>query len=279
MTQTATTAPTGRLMALLLGIYDNWTTHDRRPVDSGKVARAQGITGILDALHYTGILAMDGLVTWSGCDDRYVVPTSLGVAVARGGQYRVCQYTEQAHSAINFADIHSMVRHWQQETDGITVFGDDSWPDLSAIPDSYIARGGNFFVAEDVATGVVLGFVGVRCDGGQRGALKRLAVRRMCRRRHIGTALVAAAVNWTRSSGFETLTVSTGVREHALPIYESAGFRMVRKGSEKRDHILELPLQADHGRPLFTGPSKGTRPNDHYNRPNHATGAVPKRTV
>lgn len=153
-------------------------------------------------------------------------------------------FKPEAHDASEIAAAHLMVREWQ-ENEGYNTFSDilDSQVDLSAIEDTYIKPGGNFFVARQPATNEIIGFVGLRNDGEGHGTVKRLAVIPNQQGQRLGSAMVAELIDWARSHGFTHLRLTTGKSETAREkVYEHAGFVVTGEIPEHDDWVMGLSL-------------------------------------
>ena len=126
------------------------------------------------------------------------------------------------------AAAHLALRQWQVEQ-AQSSFPDihSSQAELLALPGSYTAEGGNFLLARG-GEGELLGMVGLRALGGGEGVVKRLAVLPEYQRRGVGEALVCGLLEWAEQQGsFSLLSLKTGRREHALPLSQRLGFRLV----------------------------------------------------
>ncbi len=148
----------------------------------------------------------------------------------------------------DIARVHLEIRQWQEKINQ-NKFLDilDSQADLRALDEYYVGRGGNFFVAKDSGNRII-GFMGLRNDGGGRGVMKRLAVIPECQRQGVGRALVAAAIDWASGNGFTKLSLHTGITEKARPLYEKFGFRVLGVRQARRDQYMELDLlRTDNG--------------------------------
>jgi ribosomal protein S18 acetylase RimI-like enzyme len=141
------------------------------------------------------------------------------------------------------AKLHLQVRQ-QQEDSQENKFTDilDSQTDLINTQIYYVQPGGQFFIATDMASGAIAGFVGLRSDGHGQGTLKRLAVMPEYRRQGIGIQLVGELVRWAARHKYSKICLSTGVTERAKPIYEKAGFVETGFDNEHQDYRMELGL-------------------------------------
>lgn len=154
-------------------------------------------------------------------------------------------FNPEVHDSAEIAATHLLVRQWQ-ESEGRNTFSDilDSQVDLTTIEDTYIAPGGNFFVARQPVTDEIIGFVALRNDGDGQGTLKRLAVVPDQQGQRIGPALVAELIDWARAHGFVHLTLTTGKDELAREkVYEHAGFAVTGEIPEHDDWVMELDLE------------------------------------
>lgn len=158
--------------------------------------------------------------------------------------YSVAPFKARVDVPADIAAIHLDIRKWEIAEVGHNIFLDilDSQADLNALDQYYIARGGNFFIAKD-AQQQVIGFVGLRNDGNEQGTFKRLAVVPQWHRRGVGKALVTTAMDWATQAGFTQLSLHTGLHEHARPLYEQFGFRVVDFRDDYKDWAMEWELQ------------------------------------
>jgi ribosomal-protein-alanine N-acetyltransferase len=98
------------------------------------------------------------------------------------------------------------------------AFGDDAWS--VELVDAELLQGSAAVVDAD---GLVLGWVAVRGD--EPADLTRIAVHPDARRRGIGRALVAGAVELARSNGADRMLLEVAATNGpALQLYRSAGF-------------------------------------------------------
>jgi len=156
--------------------------------------------------------------------------------------YSIDLFREGVDDPAEIARLHLGVRRLQVATDNNTFLDFyESQVDLNAIGSYYVEPGGNFFVARDIGSGCIAGFVGIRNEGERVGALKRMAVMPKHRRRRVGLSLAQTAVGWSKANGFTKLTLTTGFKENAKPIYEAVGFKDVGTKNDK-DWLMELEL-------------------------------------
>lgn len=140
---------------------------------------------------------------------------------------------------------HHLAVRLQQMKEGESDFHgniNSSQADLKNMGETYIKAGGNFFIARDVNSDKIAGFIGVRKTGEDEGAIKRMAVLPAYRRQGIGTRLTQTAVAWARETGFKRLKCATGDREKAITIYKSVGFEVVGHDDTRGDILLSLDL-------------------------------------
>lgn len=169
-------------------------------------------------------------------------------------------FNPEVHDSAEIAAAHLMVRQWQ-ESEGQNTFSDilDSQIDLSTIQDTYIAPGGNFFVARQPLTDEIIGFVGLRNNGDGQGTVKRLAVVPDQQGQRIGPALVSELIDWARANGFTHLSLTTGKNEPAREkVYEHAGFVVTGEIPEHDDWVMELDLEQPAADLLFAEPTELT---------------------
>lgn len=157
--------------------------------------------------------------------------------------YTVGPFKKGVDSPAGIAALHLEIRRWQKKTGQNDFKGHllGSQGDLKDLERYYIAPGGNFFIAKD-AHGKIIGFVGLRNDGGGHGSFKRLAVVPAWQRKGVGKALLAETIDWARQTGFTKLSLQTHSREHAKPLYEQFGFKTTGWVEERGDWLMEREL-------------------------------------
>lgn len=107
--------------------------------------------------------------------------------------------------------------------------------DLADIHQSFIAPGGNFWVATMTASPIdsidkqlrsqVVGMIALEKKSDSVGELRRMSVKHEARRLGVGRLLVTHLESWARANGFEHVTLSTGdVMQAAQAFYRSVGF-------------------------------------------------------
>jgi GNAT superfamily N-acetyltransferase len=177
------------------------------------------------------------------------------ISVCRVGSFTVRCAT--ADDGVEIAALHKVINGWQYEQGQVpTRVVEQDRSDLLDVAGHYGRRGGVFFVVTNVP-GDVVGMLGVQNGPGPVARLRRFAVLPRLHRRGIGSGLVAAAVEWTRSAvGIDALVLNTGRAEHARGIYERAGFHVIgdeyHEGDDSQfvDNVMFLDLRQP---PAITG--------------------------
>ncbi|RLN49146.1 hypothetical protein BBJ29_005393 [Phytophthora kernoviae] len=98
--------------------------------------------------------------------------------------------------------------------------------DLSSIDKSYIASGGNFWVAtpRNDATEII-GMVALEAKGDGVGELRRLSVKDSYRRLGVGRQLITVLEGWAKKQGYQTIWLVTGAKiDEARAFYTSMGY-------------------------------------------------------
>ncbi|MFT9090187.1 MAG: GNAT family N-acetyltransferase [Gluconacetobacter sp.] len=112
----------------------------------------------------------------------------------------------------------------QQHEFGIAISAADQ-PDLSSIPTFYQSGLGGFWVAE--LNGAIVGTIGLKDIGCERGALRKMFVAERVRGREVGVAarLLSALIEYARASGMRELFLGTTEAFLAAHrFYEKNGF-------------------------------------------------------
>ncbi|EGZ16528.1 hypothetical protein PHYSODRAFT_375526, partial [Phytophthora sojae] len=112
--------------------------------------------------------------------------------------------------------------------------------DLADIEGTYIAPGGNFWVATPkTAPNEVVGMVGLELKDNKEGELRRLSVKGTHRRLGVGQKLIAALEQWARESGLRKVWLTTvGVMDKARAFYPSVGYEQTAVAEVSEDfHI------------------------------------------
>ena len=106
----------------------------------------------------------------------------------------------------------------------------DEQPDLSDIRASYMAKGGNFWIA--LFEGEVVGTIGLMRLNEEWSVLKKFFVRSDFRCRKVGLSLYNQLISFAKDRGVKHLildTPSVALRSHTF--YERAGFKRICKTS------------------------------------------------
>jgi putative acetyltransferase len=96
--------------------------------------------------------------------------------------------------------------------------------DLANIEQSYLERGGTFFVLED-RDGSVIGAYGLYPVENQTCELRKMYLHKSQRGKGLGKFLLDSALEQARELGFKRVTLETAsVLKEAIALYESYGF-------------------------------------------------------
>jgi ribosomal protein S18 acetylase RimI-like enzyme len=105
------------------------------------------------------------------------------------------------------------------------------FPDLADVGGSFLARGGEFLVAE--IDGHVVGMGGFRPGAGGCAEVLRIRVHPATRRRGIGRALMAELERRAARRGFRSVRLDTAANQpEAMAFYQGLGYR--ETGRERR---------------------------------------------
>lgn len=98
--------------------------------------------------------------------------------------------------------------------------------DLAAIEETYIAPGGNFWVATAADAGdAVVGMVALLRESPTEGQIKRVSVDVNFHRRGVGRRLMAHLELWARENGLERLVLDTGAKsKQSTGFYRALGY-------------------------------------------------------
>lgn len=117
--------------------------------------------------------------------------------------------------------------------------------DLADVQASYIATGGNFWVATIPAepnsddSELVVGMVGIELTADGDAELRRLSVKCEYQSYGIGRLLVNHLENWARANGIKSVSLSTGtVMPEAIAFYTKCGYKFVKEEREAEDYWL-----------------------------------------
>lgn len=157
-------------------------------------------------------------------------------------KYKIATYSPGADNPEEIAAKHLAIRQWQVDTSQnwfLDIY--DSQDDLKNLEKYYLGDGGNFFIAKNT-TGQIVGFVGLKNEGGGLGVFKRLAVVPQHQRQGIARSLVGEGIKWAEKNGFTKLSLRTGITENARPLYEEFGFKAIRFNEDRKDISMEKQL-------------------------------------
>lgn len=117
--------------------------------------------------------------------------------------------------------------------------------DLADIYGTYIAPGGNFWVAtlsddDDGNSDRIVGMVGLEAKPEAQGELRRLSVDSSLQRMGLGRRLVAHLEAWARDHGFKAIELhASHQRQEPLAFYRKQGYRHVRTFAFWEDPLYE----------------------------------------
>lgn len=117
--------------------------------------------------------------------------------------------------------------------------------DLDDIEQSYLARGGTFYVLED-QDGSIIGSYGLYPTEPGACELRKMYLHRAYRGKGLGRRLLEDALSHAKQSGFRRITLETAsVLKEAIRLYESYGFKPFRAGhlSCRCDQAYALDLR------------------------------------
>ena len=169
------------------------------------------------------------------------------VHVTKESQGYISVFDGEMHSCAVIAAQHLLIRRWQEGT-GENKFIDivDSQSDLQDIPSTYIAGGGQFFVAS-TSDHRIVGFCGLQRQGAKHGQLKGLAVEPASQGKGIGSRLVGEAVAWAKANGWQTIELTTGENERAEGVYLAHGFEIVGFHETTNDIVMRWSVGSPAG--------------------------------
>jgi ribosomal protein S18 acetylase RimI-like enzyme len=103
--------------------------------------------------------------------------------------------------------------------------------DLADVQGTYMATGGNFWVAtieDSDGESKVAGMIAVEPKGNGDGEVRRVSVHPGYQRMGIGRSLMTHLVQWATTHGFKTLSLSSTYTDKtsAIAFYASFGFKM-----------------------------------------------------
>ncbi|KAL4130283.1 hypothetical protein PRIC2_006289 [Phytophthora ramorum] len=114
--------------------------------------------------------------------------------------------------------------------------------DLSDIHGTYIAPGGNFWVATSATDPTeVAGIVGLEPKDNKEGELRRMSVKDFYRRCGVGRKLIAALEQWARENGIRKVWLTTGgPMDKARQFYPSVGYEQTAVTVVSEDPYFEV---------------------------------------
>ena len=166
---------------------------------------------------------------------------------ARGiyANVNIRQFDSSEHNVEALAAFHLKLRRWQELT-GQNTFRKlfSSQQDLLHIENSYVAPGGNFFIASDSNTDALAGFVGLKSlhHTPLTGEVKRLAVHPLYQGQGIARKLVSRLINWAEQESYDAIELGTSYDENARPLYEQLGFKITGFNDDSQDWLMRLEL-------------------------------------
>ena len=136
------------------------------------------------------------------------------------------------------ADFHLGIRAGQLIA-GEAQFSDplDSLRDLSNTSSYYLRPGGAFYLAQ--RQGAVVGICGLRRTGSRTGQVKRVAVDPAVRGQGVATTMLSRLLDAARRLGVTRVTLATGARERARPVYLRLGFTDVGRDPSNGDYLMQ----------------------------------------
>ncbi|KAL4157476.1 hypothetical protein PRNP1_003612 [Phytophthora ramorum] len=114
--------------------------------------------------------------------------------------------------------------------------------DLSDIHGTYIAPGGNFWVATSATDPTeVAGIVGLEPKDNKEGELRRMSVKDSYRRCGVGRKLIATLEQWARENGIRKVWLTTGgPMDKARQFYPSVGYEQTAVTVVSEDPYFEV---------------------------------------
>ncbi|TYZ59232.1 hypothetical protein PybrP1_010852 [[Pythium] brassicae (nom. inval.)] len=111
--------------------------------------------------------------------------------------------------------------------------------DLADIPGTYIAPGGNFWVAtlaSEEGEDEIIGTIAYERKAARDGEVRRLSVKSSFRRFGIGRVLVSHLEQWAKAHGFASVSLNTGTVMHdAVHFYKKIGYAVTKVENESGD--------------------------------------------
>lgn len=148
---------------------------------------------------------------------------------------RIRQYTPADHATVVQLFVDGMRSYEGHQGEGNLRYIQWSLKgDLGHIPTTYIAPGGNFWVAtlpgDDGEDGEeIIGTIAYERKEAGNGELRRLSVKSAYRRFGIGRVLVAHVEQWAKAHGFSGVSLNTGTVMHdACHFYKKIGYSVTK---------------------------------------------------
>ncbi|RLN71828.1 hypothetical protein BBJ28_00016118 [Nothophytophthora sp. Chile5] len=113
--------------------------------------------------------------------------------------------------------------------------------DLGDVEGTYMAPGGNFWVAAlESDPSKVVGIVGLEAKPGKEGELRHMSVKESHRRCGIGRKLLTELEEWARTQDYRKIWLSTGVvMTKARALYAASGYKLTETFVINKDPYIE----------------------------------------
>jgi ribosomal protein S18 acetylase RimI-like enzyme len=109
---------------------------------------------------------------------------------------------------------------------GGTLAANDTGLDMDDVALAYLSKPGSHFWVAQTPTGDVVGMIGVQQDEDGVAEIRRLRVRKDCRRRGIGSGLLETAIGFCRRNLFLKVKLDTyAENETTVQLFEKFQFR------------------------------------------------------
>lgn len=146
---------------------------------------------------------------------------------------RIRQYTPADHAAVVTLFIEGMRSYAGHQGEDHHRYIEVSLEhDFADIQGTYIAPGGNFWVATLASADgedEVIGTIAFEHKDAGDGELRRLSVKSAYRRFGIGRVLVRYVEQWAKAHGFASVSLTTGTIMHeAVHFYKKIGYAVVK---------------------------------------------------
>uniref|UniRef100_K3XAQ3 N-acetyltransferase domain-containing protein n=1 Tax=Globisporangium ultimum (strain ATCC 200006 / CBS 805.95 / DAOM BR144) TaxID=431595 RepID=K3XAQ3_GLOUD len=141
---------------------------------------------------------------------------------------RMRQYAPEDHAAVVQMFVNGMRSYEGHQGPGNAMY--IKWSletDMAEIVGTYIAPGGNFWVAT-LEDGEIIGMIAYQKKETE-GELRRLSVKSEYKRFGLGKFLVAYLETWAKANGFKTVALNTGAVMHdAIAFYHKIGYTLTK---------------------------------------------------